>query len=464
MVSSTSGAADTAVIIPTAQQLADHARLAKLRVSAFGDIDKVWPDNIENVLPKLEDNQTREITSKLLNPVITFDQTDELVRASSGRLPSSLHRTYYETSQTYCRWVDIDTHPKHREFPDLKISEGMGFQSIGSFVLEDDLTRERIERQLVWNKKIEPTSYISAFDDLSHAIRRAGFHYDDSKRIGMCVSIARISSDGMIAGTVRSQMETTVTVTTTRRWHPDVIETATKIHNIITPVWIRDTGVPKDRSAITSQQLAASGADMWLSISEIRASDMKIILPKVRRWDTICAKGHAYEWLACGFIRKEHVTRIMPWDGVRLHKEPDVRIIRSIDSPNPWIFDQNTSKWRLDPRLYRTACFLETYGGNKRKVSDEERDQHHEGPSRKRRKTIIISTYKGEKAKSTPKVKRNHNPYDPDYTPDTSEQADSATGCCSACGQQKAPVHFNEEIDGPLSYLDLAMPSKTARH
>ena len=297
-----------------------------------------------------------------------------------------------------------------------------------------------------------------------HAIRRAGFHYEDSKRIGMCVSIARISTDGLIAGTVRSQMSTTVTVKTKFPYHAEEIEEATKIHNIITPVWIRNTAVPDDLSAITSQQLAASGADMWLSITEIRASDMKIILPKVHTYDRICAKGHAYEWLACGSIAKSLITRVMPWDGVRLHRDPDVRIIRSIDSPNPWIFDQNTLMWRLDPRLYRTACFLETYGKNKRMISDEERDPYHKGPSQKRRKTEIISTYKGDKAKSTPKAKRNHNPYAPDYTPDTSEQANSATGCCSACGQQKAPVSFNEEIDGPLSYLDLAMPSKTARH
>ncbi|OAG17588.1 hypothetical protein CC77DRAFT_1033476 [Alternaria alternata] len=432
-------------------------RISKLRISSSGDVEKIWPDNIENILPKIEENQTRTIESKLLDGtiMITFDQAPELTRAASGTLPSSIHRTFYETSQTACCFVNKDTHPKHREVPDLKISDENAFQSIGSFSLPTDLTRERIERHLVWNKKINPSSYISGFNDLS-------FHYKNSKRIGMRVSIARISTDGLIAATVTAQMETTITVTTRRRFHPDETYLASKVHNVSTPVWIRDTAVPLDHSAITWQQLKASGADMWLSITEIRASDMKLILPKIRWCDTICADGHDYEWLACGFIPKSRVTRVMPWDGTRLHRNPDVRIVRSIDSPDPWVFDWTTSMWRYDPRLYRTACFLSTYGGNKRKILDEERDDEHEGPSRKRRKVINISKAKGKKTDTTPEAKRNNNPYEPGFIPETSEQADSDNGCCSVCGQRKTPFHINEETDGPLAYLDLSMPSKPA--
>jgi len=76
MVSSTSCAVVTGATIPSSEQLAKQARLAKLRVSARGDIDKVWPDNTENVLPKLQDNQTRVIVSKLLNPIVYVAFTD----------------------------------------------------------------------------------------------------------------------------------------------------------------------------------------------------------------------------------------------------------------------------------------------------------------------------------------------------------------------------------------------------
>jgi len=76
MVSSASGAAVAGATIPSPKQLADQARLDKLRVSACGDIDKVWPDNTENVLPKLQDNQTRVIVSKLLNPIMYVAFTD----------------------------------------------------------------------------------------------------------------------------------------------------------------------------------------------------------------------------------------------------------------------------------------------------------------------------------------------------------------------------------------------------
>jgi hypothetical protein len=92
----------------------------------------------------------------------------------------------------------------------------------------------------------------------------------------------------------------------------------------------------------------------------------------------------------------------------------------------------------------------------------KQRDDEHEGPSRKRRKVINISKAKGKKTDTTPEAKRNNNPYEPGFIPETSEQADSDNGCCSVCGQRKTPFHINEETDGPLAYLDLSMPSKPA--
>ena len=82
-------------------------------------------------------------------------------------LPSALWRTHYETSNTLSRNVDKHTHPKHRSNIQLQIKNGNSFQSIGTFAMDKDLTRERIERQLIWNTKIDPSSLISAFNALS---------------------------------------------------------------------------------------------------------------------------------------------------------------------------------------------------------------------------------------------------------------------------------------------------------
>jgi len=81
-------------------------------------------------------------------------------------VPSSFYRTFYEISITLSAYVSKDTHAKHRERPDLKISEGNAFQAVSPFTAENDLTRERIERHLIWNKKKDPSSYISVFNGL----------------------------------------------------------------------------------------------------------------------------------------------------------------------------------------------------------------------------------------------------------------------------------------------------------
>jgi predicted transcriptional regulator len=81
-------------------------------------------------------------------------------------LPTSFYRTFYETSVTLSSRVSKDTHVKHRERQDLKITKGNAFQAVGRVVLERDLTKQRIERHLVWNKKRGPSTWISVFNAL----------------------------------------------------------------------------------------------------------------------------------------------------------------------------------------------------------------------------------------------------------------------------------------------------------
>jgi hypothetical protein len=98
----------------------------------------------------------------------TFTKGPEVARElnKSKIVPPFFYRTGYETSVTLSAYTSKDTHAKHREQPKLKISNGNAFQAICKFILRNDLNRERIERQLKWNKRKDPSSYISVFNKL----------------------------------------------------------------------------------------------------------------------------------------------------------------------------------------------------------------------------------------------------------------------------------------------------------
>lgn len=62
---------DHAIETPTSDAARlSKLRISKLRISSSGDVEKIWPDNIENILPKIEENQTMTIESKLLDGTI----------------------------------------------------------------------------------------------------------------------------------------------------------------------------------------------------------------------------------------------------------------------------------------------------------------------------------------------------------------------------------------------------------
>jgi hypothetical protein len=125
------------------------------------------------------------------------------------------------------------------------------------------------------------------------------------------------------------------------------------------PVWVRRSIVPSDGSAITFKQLKASGAELWVSITELRGSELRFVSKKTDLFTGIMEKGHTYEWLCLGGILKEHVTCIMPFDGVTAHPEQGPNIIWSLKSPAHYIYDWKMKQWRLDSRLYALAVFLD---------------------------------------------------------------------------------------------------------
>lgn len=109
--------------------------------------------------------------------------------------------------------------------------------------------------------------------------------------------------------------------------------------------------MPKDGSAITRQQLKASGADLWVSITELRISDLRDLPRGSSVYEGIMKKGHDYEWLCLGSIKKSLITRVMPWDGEVLHATEGTDIVWSKYSPEHYIYDWGIKQWRLDPEL-----------------------------------------------------------------------------------------------------------------
>jgi hypothetical protein len=288
-------------------------------------------------------------------------------------VPRSFFRTTYETSITLSAYTSKDTHAKHREEPELKIENGNAFQPVCPFEVAKDLNRERIERHLIWNKKKNPSSYISVFNHLcefaylvrsmqkltivAHAKRRAHFHYKDSQRIGHRVFITEIDTTGFVAATVSARCKTTVKIITKHRFGRYEIKSTEYDFDVDIPVWIRDPRKPEDRSDLTVSKLEELNTDMWISITEIRASNLNDG-PKSRNKynrDCICSKGHSYEWLACGTIPKSRIIRVMPFDGKVLYEHRTTQIIRSRDSTEPWVWSWDKLMWVLDSALTAIA-------------------------------------------------------------------------------------------------------------
>ncbi|KAH6614347.1 hypothetical protein C7974DRAFT_444368, partial [Boeremia exigua] len=284
----------------------------------------------------------------------SFNKTSEALRAStqgtSNILPPFFYRTFYETSITLSSRVSKDTHVKHRERQKLKIRKGNAFQAVGNVDFRRELTKPRIERHLVWNKKRDPSSFISVFNDLDPAQRRADFHYSIGQRIGHRVSVAEISTADLVPATVSGICETTWKVFTKVTPGESLKSTVTTLPADL-PVWVSARLKPADGSSITIDEFEAADAELWLSITELRMSNLKDQPHGHDRRRMLFADGHDYEWLALGRIPESRIKRIMPWDGQILHKTPGVETIYSKFSAEPWIYDRDIESWRLDPEL-----------------------------------------------------------------------------------------------------------------
>jgi hypothetical protein len=199
-----------------------------------------------------------------------------------------------------------------------------------------------------------------------------------------------------VAATVSAECKTTVKIITKERFKAEVIETKDHFFNVDIPVWIRDPRKPADRSDLTVDQFEELEADMWISVAELRTSNLSNG-PKSRikaSRDYICAQGHDYEWLSCGAIAKSLIMRVMPFDGKALHTQRSTTIIRSLDSTEPWVWSWDQERWVLDAALCAIAEWrdLEVHGARealKRKADGLDHDEE-EQPA-KRMKVISLN-------------------------------------------------------------------------
>lgn len=164
---------------------------------------------------------------------------------------------------------------------------------------------------------------------------------------------------GLVAATVHAKYEMTYEITTSygRGRTKEFTESYVEFHDVAIPVWVRDSCIPSDRSAITRDEFESSGADLWISVTELRRSDLRNVSQDLKFYEEILKKAHDYEWMCLGSIEKQYVTCVMPWDGKALHTEKRSRIVWSKSSPEKYVFDWSLRQWRLDPRLYALAVF-----------------------------------------------------------------------------------------------------------
>jgi hypothetical protein len=177
-----------------------------------------------------------------------------------------------------------------------------------------------------------------------------------SKRIRERISIAEIDTSDLVPVTVRGILEETITTTILERgtlFRKESTRITTREVRI--PAWVHKSATPANETmAISLQDFEDSKSELWMSITELRMSNLKIP----------ATKGHHYEWLSAGQIPKFRIIRVMPFDGIGLHKEEkEGHIVRSLYSTQPWIYAWKLLRWILDLELWKKAVELEKKTG-----------------------------------------------------------------------------------------------------
>jgi hypothetical protein len=89
--------------------------------------------------------------------------------------------------------------------------------------------------------------------------------------------------------------------------------------------------------------------------------------------DSICAKGHDYEWLCCGSIPDSNILGVFPWDGKQLHFQDPGYPIRSFEnSGQPWVWNWSEKMWLPDYHGILSITTQTNSTGHKRKRGNDD--------------------------------------------------------------------------------------------
>jgi hypothetical protein len=194
------------------------------------------------------------------------------------------------------------------------------------------------------------------------AEKKAETQYNQSRLVGHRVYIAEIETQDLIPATLHGEEQCSET------WY--LHNTLTQVnHEVDTrsvkiPVWVRSTARPADHSSISIQQLVDSHADIYVSIAELRVSDLEV---------RGCA-SRDHEWLSCGPVPMSAVTRVMPYDGRIVHQVKGNHIVQSRQSIETYLFDWSQRMWKHNPDTSDISHFRNPLIGDKRKRSKEEKN------------------------------------------------------------------------------------------
>jgi hypothetical protein len=158
------------------------------------------------------------------------------------------------------------------------------------------------------------------------------------------------------------------------------LDSSEKKRQVKLDVWIRRTARPEDGSPISIQQLYDSGADMW-----IRGIEMRKTGPFDMNYGA--ADTHDNDWLCCGPVPRSCITKVMPFDGEKLHRKKTSQLVKSQESIEIYIFNWDIWRWLHNPDLTDYRPYRLERSGDKRFPSEND-DGHDEGcsdePRRKR--------------------------------------------------------------------------------
>lgn len=148
-------------------------------------------------------------------------------------------------------------------------------------------------------------------------------------------------------------------------------------------VWVENSAVPSDGSAITLDKYHESGASMLLSIVEVKKSNIGFE----------CNPKHDGEWLFCGPIKQAQVAAVLPFDGSTTHRDDGTRpgkLVTSKRSTVPYKWDWDVQRWVLDPSQAsqkRKQGNATNQNAEQSDSTDQDDSDDTPGPPSKRQKT-----------------------------------------------------------------------------